>query len=64
MENMFEVLLEILQSAEENGEEVKILEYATETEFVYGFIDFVFKEEKYSMLFLDEKLKEIRKGNV
>lgn len=62
--DMFELLLNILQTSEENGEEVKIFEYATETEYVYGFIDFAFREENYSMIFHDGTLKEIRKGIV
>jgi hypothetical protein len=64
MEDIFELLLEILQTAEENGEEIKIWGYAPENEYVYGFIDFAFKEENHTMFFEDGTLKEIRKGIV
>lgn len=61
VKNIFELLLEILQTVEKNSDEVIIFEYDFINECEYGYINFAFKEENYSMIFDNGILKEIRK---
>ena len=54
---MFEIMLDILS----NAKGVEIDDYEKEDEYQKGYIDFEYKDEIYTVWFVDDKVEKIKR---